>query len=228
VAPRDFALAQCRGKGGFVSRRAFISLTAYYELLSRWNQINLTALENLANVDWLLLNQLPPRVTSPLDRRLMDVIWRRSPAIPLKSRCRAGPNGWSDPKVRVSKRVRHLSRIGHVEMNRCEELAKPELHEAYGLVSTRAVRIEARSSRSGVSGTRWPVPALSAAARKYRPRLCRPWNGRLRFRLSRPSEPSHDFDKASAAIVCSGGTLTVLACGISSLPRFHETKWHIN
>jgi 16S rRNA (guanine527-N7)-methyltransferase len=129
-------------------------LIAYYELLSRWNRkINLTSLVDPDEaIDRLLLEplvaakHLPP---STAGSRLMDVgSGGGSPAIPLKL---AAPHlGLTMVEVKTRKSaflreaIRHLGLDNAiVENSRYEELlTKPELHEAFEVISMRAVRVE--------------------------------------------------------------------------------------
>jgi 16S rRNA (guanine527-N7)-methyltransferase len=155
VAPRDFRtrLTRRAAKAGvFLPDELASRLIAYYELLSRWNRkINLTSLEDPDEaIDRLLLEPLiAARHLPASDVRLMDVgSGGGSPALPLKL---AAP-GISLTMVEVKTRksaflreaVRHLGLDRTiVETSRYEELlARPELHEAFGVVSMRAVRVE--------------------------------------------------------------------------------------
>lgn len=128
-------------------------LTAYYELLSRWNRkINLTALDNVDEaIDRLLVEPiLAARYLPQTPVRLMDIgSGGGSPAIPLKLAVPAMSLTMVEAKTRKSaflrEAIRHLGLDAtSVETSRYEELlAKPELHESFGLLTTRAVRIEA-------------------------------------------------------------------------------------
>jgi 16S rRNA (guanine527-N7)-methyltransferase len=138
----------------FVSDPLADRLTAYYELLVRWNRkINLTSLENLDEaIDRLLLEPLlAARYIPASANRLMDVgSGGGSPAIPFKLAVPRLKVTMVEAKARKSaflrEAVRHLSLEDvQVETARYEELlAKPELHEAHEVVSLRAVRTEAR------------------------------------------------------------------------------------
>jgi 16S rRNA (guanine527-N7)-methyltransferase len=129
-------------------------LTAYYELLARWNRkINLTSLENLDEaIDRLLLEPLAAVRFLPASAGLlMDVgSGGGSPAIPFKLAVPRLKLTMVEAKARKSaflrEAVRHLGLEGvQVETARFEELlARPELHEAHHIVSIRAVRTEAR------------------------------------------------------------------------------------
>lgn len=158
MAPRDTRtrLARRAAKAGlFLSDELGARLTAYYELLSKWNRkINLTALENAdAAIDRLLLEPVAAARHLPPDAlRLMDIgSGGGSPAIPLKLAVPALSVTMVEVKTRKSaflrEAVRHLELSSTVvETTRYEELlAKPDLHEAFAVVSTRAVRIETSS-----------------------------------------------------------------------------------
>jgi 16S rRNA (guanine527-N7)-methyltransferase len=158
VAPRDIRTRLIRraAKAGlFLPDELATRLAAYYELLSKWNRkINLTALENPDEaIDRLLLEPVAAaRHILPGSRQLMDIgSGGGSPAIPLKLVVPALAVTMVEVKTRKSaflrEAVRHLELSSTiVETSRYEELlAKPNLHEAFGIVSTRAVRIETSS-----------------------------------------------------------------------------------
>lgn len=132
-------------------------LTAYYELLDRWNRkINLTSLEDTDQaIDRLLLEPVIaarhlPHGAGPLE--IMDVgSGGGSPALPLA--LAGGPRvslTMVEAKTRKSaflrEAVRHLGlSSARVENARFEELlAQPDLHERFDVLSIRAVRIEPR------------------------------------------------------------------------------------
>lgn len=129
-------------------------LTAYYELLLRWNRkINLTSIDNVDEaIDRLLLEPLAAVRHFPSGvRRLMDVgSGGGSPAIPFKIALPDVVLTMVEVKARKSaflrEAIRHLHlNAADVETARYEELlARPELHEAYDLLSLRAVRAETR------------------------------------------------------------------------------------
>jgi 16S rRNA (guanine527-N7)-methyltransferase len=131
------------------------SLTSYYELLSRWNRkINLTALDNPdAAIDRLLLEPiLAARHLPAPDLNIMDIgSGGGSPAIPLKLAAPASALTMVEVKAKKSAFLREAVRAlrldrTSVETSRYEELlARPELHEAFGLLSLRAVRVEVRT-----------------------------------------------------------------------------------
>lgn len=158
MAPRDTRtrLARRAAKAGlFLSDDLSARLTAYYELLSKWNRkINLTALENPDEaIDRLLLEPIAAaRHVPPGPVRLMDIgSGGGSPAIPLKLAIPTLALTMVEVKTRKSaflrEAIRHLElESAVVETSRYEELlARPELHEAFGFVSTRAVRLETAS-----------------------------------------------------------------------------------
>jgi 16S rRNA (guanine527-N7)-methyltransferase len=138
----------------FISDPLAESLSAYYELLARWNRkINLTSIENLDEaIDRLLLEPLAAsRSFPPSATLLMDVgSGGGSPAIPFKLAIPRLKLTMVEAKARKSaflrEAIRHLELTDTVVENaRYEELlARPELHEAQHVVSLRAVRIEAR------------------------------------------------------------------------------------
>jgi 16S rRNA (guanine527-N7)-methyltransferase len=155
VAPRDFATRLTRRAaraGVFPNDDLVLRLTAYYELLSRWNQkINLTSLEDPDEaIDRLLLEPLVAARYVPQDAgRLMDVgSGGGSPAIPLKLALTRLDLTMVEAKARKSaflrEAIRHLDLDGaRVETARVEELlARPELHETFDLMTMRAVRVE--------------------------------------------------------------------------------------
>jgi 16S rRNA (guanine527-N7)-methyltransferase len=157
VPPRDVRtrLARRAAKANlFVADSVAERLVAYYELLSRWNRkINLTSIDNLDEaIDRLLLEPLvavrhfPPNV-----RSLMDIgSGGGSPAIPFKVAVPAVRLTMVEVKARKSAFLREAIRQLQlaettVETARYEELlVRPELHEAFDLLSLRAVRAEAR------------------------------------------------------------------------------------
>ena len=156
-ASRDFRnrlLRRGRRAGLAIGGPLADALTAYYELLSRWNRkINLTSITQADEaVDRLLLEPLlAARQLKAGARTLMDIgSGGGSPAIPMKlARPELGLT-MVESKARKSaflrEAIRQLGLIGTtVENARYEELlARPELHEAADVVSLRAVRVEAR------------------------------------------------------------------------------------
>lgn len=131
-------------------------LTAYYELLSRWNRkINLTALDDPDEaIDRLLLEPiaasrtLVPLATPP---QLLDVgSGGGSPAIPLALSLGSDTSlTMVEAKARKSaflrEAIRQLGLTAVVETSRYEELlGRPEMLERFSLLSVRAVRVEPR------------------------------------------------------------------------------------
>ena len=129
-------------------------LSAYYELLARWNRkINLTSIDNVDDaVDRLLLEPVAAaRYVQAGARALMDVgSGGGSPAIPLKLTIPRLSLTMVEAKARKSaflrEAVRQLSLDdAQVETARFEELlVRPELHERYDVLTLRAVRTETR------------------------------------------------------------------------------------
>ena len=158
MAPRDFRtrLVKRASKGGlFLPDELAAGLTAYYELLARWNRkINLTALDNPDEaIDRLLLEPIVATKQLPRpDVSIMDVgSGGGSPAIPMKLAVPAAKLTMVEVKARKSAFLREAVRsLGlaqtTVETNRYEELlARPELHEAFDVLSLRAIRVEVRT-----------------------------------------------------------------------------------
>ncbi|MEP6917286.1 MAG: 16S rRNA (guanine(527)-N(7))-methyltransferase RsmG [Acidobacteriota bacterium] len=158
MAARDFRtrLARRAGKSGlFLGDELVERLTAYYELLSHWNRkINLTALDDPdAAIDRLLLEPvIAVRHFPSPDVRVMDVgSGGGSPAIPMKLAVPGATLTMVEVKARKSAFLREAIRVldldnTTVETTRYEELlVRPELHEAFGLLSLRAVRVEVRT-----------------------------------------------------------------------------------
>jgi len=129
-------------------------LTAYYELLARWNRkINLTSLENIDEaIDRLLLEPIAAaRYLPAAANSLMDIgSGGGSPAIPLKLATPRLSLMMVEVKARKSaflrEAIRQLSlESTQVETARYEELlVRPELHERHDVVTLRAVRTETR------------------------------------------------------------------------------------
>lgn len=130
-------------------------LTAYFELLDRWNRkINLTSLDDPdAAIDRLLLEpliaarQLP---TGPF--RFMDVgSGGGSPALPLRIAAPESDLVMVESKSRKAAFLREAVR--HLQLNRAvveavrfeELLTRPEFHERFDLITLRAVRVETRT-----------------------------------------------------------------------------------
>jgi 16S rRNA (guanine527-N7)-methyltransferase len=157
VAARDVRarLARRASKSGlFLSDDLSVRLIAFYELLDRWNRkINLTALDNPdAAIDRLLLEPVSAaRFLPESPHRLMDVgSGGGSPAIPMKLARPGCALTMVEAKARKSAFLREAVRVLQlehtvVETARYEELlVRPDLHEAFRVVSMRAVRVEAK------------------------------------------------------------------------------------
>ena len=155
--PRDFrARLERRAKrvGLTVSVELAERLGAYVELLSRWNKrMNLTALDERDEaIDRLLIEPLvavkylPSRSAAVLDIGSGG----GSPAIPMKLAASGISLRMVEAKTRKAAFLREAIRqldLGDtvVEASRHEELlSRPDLHEAAGVVTVRAVRIEVR------------------------------------------------------------------------------------
>jgi 16S rRNA (guanine527-N7)-methyltransferase len=154
---RDFAARLTRRAaraGLFLTDDLVARLDAFYALLTKWNaKINLTALDNLEEaIDRLVLEPLVAARHVPGDvRSMMDVgSGGGSPAIPMKLALPRLSLTMVEVKARKSAFLREAIRQleledTHVETARVEELlARPDLHEAFGLVTMRAVRVETR------------------------------------------------------------------------------------
>lgn len=155
MAPRDFRtrLTRRAAKAGLFLPDGLTSrLTAYYELLSRWNRkINLTALVDVDEaIDRLLLEPvIAARHIAAAGGRLLDVgSGGGSPAIPLSLAIPGLSVTMVEVKTRKSAFLREAIRqLGlaqaTVETSRYEELlARPALHESFDIVSARAIRVE--------------------------------------------------------------------------------------
>ena len=140
--------------GLFLNDELVEKLETFYALLFRWNQkINLTSLADPDEaIDRLLLEPLlAARYVPASAARFMDIgSGGGSPAIPLKLALPALQLTMVEAKVRKSAFLRDAARqLGlrgtDVETTRLEELlARPQLHEAFDLMTLRAVRIEMR------------------------------------------------------------------------------------
>jgi 16S rRNA (guanine527-N7)-methyltransferase len=128
---------------------------AYYELLAHWNRkINLTALDDPDEaIDRLLLEPLLAARYLPSQKtQIMDIgSGGGSPAIPLKLTAPLSFLTMVEVKARKSAFLREAIRVleltnSTVETSRYEELlTRPELHEAFEVLTLRAVRVELRS-----------------------------------------------------------------------------------
>jgi 16S rRNA (guanine527-N7)-methyltransferase len=157
VPPRDFRsrlLRRASKLNLFLQDEVAAQLTAYYELLHRWNRkINLTSIEDVDEaIDRLLLEPMVAARHFPVgSKRLMDIgSGGGSPAIPFKLLNPALQLTMVEVKARKSaflrEAVRQLSLDRtSVENARFEELlTRPDLHETQDVVSLRAVRAESR------------------------------------------------------------------------------------
>ena len=128
------------------------SLGAYFNLLARWNaRINLTSLgDEVAAVDRLLIEPLVAADHVGRERvAALDIgSGGGSPAIPLKLARPRLVLTMVESKTRKAAFLREVVRAlalddARVETARYEELLlRPELHEAFSLVTVRAVRID--------------------------------------------------------------------------------------
>ena len=157
MAPRDFATRLTRRalRSGLTLNDELVEkLATFYDLLSRWNQkINLTSLADPDEaIDRLLLEPLVAARHLPADSsKMLDVgSGGGSPAIPMKLACPRLALTMVEVKARKSaflrEAIRHLD-LGnaHVETARVEELLpRPSLHEAFDVVTMRAVRVETK------------------------------------------------------------------------------------
>jgi 16S rRNA (guanine527-N7)-methyltransferase len=134
------------------------ALDGYLQLLARWNaKINLTAfrLEEPSDeaIDRLLIEPiLAARHLPPRQFALIDIgSGSGSPAIPLRLAVSAASMTLVESKTRkavfLSEAVRHLEiRDALVETARFEQLlTRPELHEAFDVLTIRAVRVEPKT-----------------------------------------------------------------------------------
>ncbi len=158
MAPRDLKtrLTRRAAKSGvFLPGELSDRLVAYYELLAHWNRkINLTALDDPDEaIDRLLLEPiLAARHLPSLKTQIMDIgSGGGSPAIPLKLTAPLSSLTMVEVKARKSAFLREAIRAldltnSTVETSRYEELlTRPELHEAFEVLTLRAVRVELRS-----------------------------------------------------------------------------------
>ena len=158
MAPRDFRtrlLRRASKAGLFLADDLIGALASYYELLSKWNRkINLTSLENPDEaIDRLLLEPVAAaRHVSDISPAVMDIgSGGGSPAIPMKLSLSSSSVTMVEVKARKSAFLREAVRAlalgsATVETARYEELlTRPEMHEAFNVLSLRAVRVEPRT-----------------------------------------------------------------------------------
>lgn len=150
---------RARRSGLTVSDDLAQKLWIYVELLFRWNaKINLTSLtldEPDEAIDRLLIEPLLAAKHLPSSSAAVIDIGSGggSPAIPLKLAAPGIRLVMVESKARKSaflrEALRHLGSDGTVETARFEELlTRPDLHEAFDVLTLRAVRAEARTLRS--------------------------------------------------------------------------------
>lgn len=157
MAPRDFATRLTRRasrSGLFLNEELIQKLDTFFSLLTRWNEkINLTSLSDPDEaIDRLFLEPLAAaRYIPPGANRMMDVgSGGGSPAIPLKLALPRLRLTMVEAKTRKSAFLREAVRQlelsdTKVETARVEELlTRADLHEAFDLISMRAVRVEAK------------------------------------------------------------------------------------
>jgi 16S rRNA (guanine527-N7)-methyltransferase len=134
------------------------ALDRYLQLLARWNaKINLTAFRldepNDDAIDRLLIEPMIAARHLPTGKfALIDIgSGSGSPGIPLRLASSAATLTLVESKTRkavfISEALRHLELKGtSVETARFEQLlTRPELHEAFDVLSIRAVRIESKT-----------------------------------------------------------------------------------
>ena len=128
-------------------------LSAYYDLLQRWNRtVNLTSLDDGEEaLDRLLIEPVLAARHLPSTGVLLDVgSGGGSPALPLRISLPALQLVMVESKTRKAAFLREATRtIGlegvRVEAKRLEELlSDASLHEAAGAISVRAVRLDKR------------------------------------------------------------------------------------
>jgi 16S rRNA (guanine527-N7)-methyltransferase len=152
---RDFATKLTRRAsraGLFLNDDLVAKLDIFYELLSRWNQkINLTSLVDPDEaIDRLLLEPLLAVRHVPAESKAMMDIGSGggSPAIPLKLALPRLQLTMVEAKARKSAFLREATRQlqlenARVETARVEELLpRSDLHEAFGVLTMRAIRVE--------------------------------------------------------------------------------------
>ncbi len=156
---RERLARRARAAGVSLDAALVQGLETYYQLLAKWNaKINLTAFRLTPDgddqaIDRLLIEPIvAARYVHDNARTLLDAgSGGGSPAIPLRLASPLLALRMVEVKTRkavfLREAVRALNlRNVEVETSRFEELlSRPELHEAFDLVSIRAVRIETRT-----------------------------------------------------------------------------------
>ena len=156
---RERLARRAKAAGVFLDAGLVQNLETYYQLLTKWNaKINLTAFRLTPDgddqaIDRLLIEPVvAARFVQENARSILDAgSGGGSPAIPLRLASQQLALRLVEVKTRkavfLREAVRALSlRNADVETSRFEELlSRPELHEAFDLVSIRAVRIETRT-----------------------------------------------------------------------------------
>lgn len=133
-------------------------LVCYVELLQRWNErMNLTSLDDRdSGLDRLVIEpMLASRYLPTAAAKVIDIgSGGGSPAIPMRLAMSGGSMLMVETKMRKSAFLREAVRqLGlkdtEVEAGRFESLlAVPDLHEAFDVLTLRAVRVEGRVLRS--------------------------------------------------------------------------------
>ena len=154
---QDRLLKRVRHASVAISPETAAGLEIYFRLLEKWNQkINLTGFSlaefSPETIDRLLVEPLvAARHVDPSATRLLDIgSGGGSPAIPMALAIPKIQLGMVESKTRKSVFLREAARavgLEHamIEASRYEELlTRPDMHEAYDLVTMRAVRVETR------------------------------------------------------------------------------------
>ena len=134
-------------------------LVVYYQVLAHWNRkINLTSLSDPDEaVDRLLLEPVAAAAHLPYGSDLIDLgSGGGSPAVPLALALSASRFVMVESRVRKGAFLREVLRevgvTGTVESTRFEDVARrPEYSKAFGVVSVRAVRLDAALFESVVA-----------------------------------------------------------------------------
>ena len=144
-------LARAEAAGITIGREVERGLSAYHDLLARWNRrINLTSLtDSDADLDRLLLEPLAAALHIGRDAKLLDIgSGGGSPAIPLRI---ARPDlmlTMVEPRARkaafLREACRQLSLTGcSVEQTRYEDfLSRVDRTESFDVVTVRALRVD--------------------------------------------------------------------------------------